>query len=132
MKTDGEDLMGKKILIVDDSPTILMSMRGMLERAGHAVSDAASGEAAVSVLKGGLKPDLVITDFHMGAMDGIELVRQVRKMASLRFIPVLMVTTESQQAKRMEAKAAGATGWLVKPVQPEALLQVIRQVVPGA
>ncbi|MGD0429800.1 MAG: response regulator [Acetobacteraceae bacterium] len=124
--------MGKKILIVDDSPTILMSMRGMLERAGHAVSDAASGEAAVSVLKGGLKPDLVITDFHMGAMDGIELVRQVRKMASLRFIPVLMVTTESQQAKRMEAKAAGATGWLVKPVQPEALLQVIRQVVPGA
>ena len=124
--------MGKKILIVDDSPTILLSMRGMLERAGHAVSDAASGEAAVSVLKGGLKPDLVITDFHMGAMDGIELVRQVRKMASLRFIPVLMVTTESQQAKRMEAKAAGATGWLVKPVQPEALLQVIRQVVPGA
>ena len=124
--------MGKKILIVDDSPTILMSMRGMLERAGHAVSDAANGEAAVLVLKGGLKPDLVITDFHMGAMDGIELVREVRKMASLRFIPVLMVTTESQQSKRMEAKAAGATGWLVKPVQPEALLQVIRQVVPGA
>ena len=57
--------MSKKILIVDDSPTILMSMRGMLERAGHAVSNAASGEEAVSVLKGGLKPDLVITDFHM-------------------------------------------------------------------
>jgi two-component system chemotaxis response regulator CheY len=132
LKAASEDLMGKKILIVDDSPTILLSMRGMLERAGHAVSDAASGEAAVSVLKGGLKPDLVITDFHMGAMDGIELVREVRKMASLRFIPVLMVTTESQQAKRMEAKAAGATGWLVKPVQPDALLQVIRQVVPGA
>lgn len=124
--------MGKKILIVDDSPTIIMSMRGMLERAGHAVSDAASGEAAVSVLKGGLRPDLVITDYHMGAMNGIELVREVRKMANLRFIPVLMVTTESQQAKRIEAKAAGATGWLVKPVQPDALLQVIKQVVPGA
>jgi two-component system chemotaxis response regulator CheY len=124
--------MGKVILIVDDSPTIIMSMRGMLERAGHAVSDAASGEAAMSVLKGGLKPDLVITDYHMGAMNGIELVREVRKMANLRFIPVLMVTTESQQAKRLEAKAAGATGWLVKPVQPDALLQVIRQVVPGA
>ena len=124
--------MGKKILIVDDSPTILMSMRGMLERAGHAVSDAASGEAAVSVLKGGLKPDLVITDFHMGAMNGIDLVREVRKMAGLRFNPVLMVTTESQQTKRMEAKAAGATGGWVKPVQPEALLQVIKQVVPGA
>lgn len=124
--------MGKKILIVDDLPTIIMSMRGMLERAGHTVSDAASGEAAVSALKGGLRPDLVITDYHMGAMDGIELVREVRKMANLRFIPVLMVTTELQQAKRLEAKAAGATGWLVKPVQPDALLQVIRQVVPGA
>jgi two-component system, chemotaxis family, chemotaxis protein CheY len=126
------DLMGKKILIVDDSPTILMSMRGMLERAGHAVSNAASGEEAVCVLKGGLKPDLVITDYHMGAMNGIELVREVRKMSNLRFIPVLMVTTESQQEKRLEAKAAGATGWLVKPVQPDALLQVIKQVVPGA
>ena len=124
--------MGKKILIVDDSPTILMSMRGMLERAGHAVSNAASGEEAVSVLQGGLKPDLVITDYHMGAMNGIELVREVRKMSNLRFIPVLMVTTESQQEKRLEAKAAGATGWLVKPVQPDALLQVIKQVVPGA
>jgi two-component system chemotaxis response regulator CheY len=122
----------KKILIVDDSPTILMSMRGILERAGHAVSNAASGEEAVSVLQRGLKPDLVITDYHMGAMNGIALVREVRKMAALRFIPVLMVTTESQQEKRVEAKAAGATGWLVKPVQPDALLQVIRQVVPGA
>ncbi len=113
--------MGKKILIVDDSPTILMSMRGILERAGHAVSNATSGEEAVSVLKSGLKPDLVITDYHMGAMNGIDLVREV-----------LMVTTESQQEKRIEAKTAGATGWLVKPVQPDALLQVIRQVVPGA
>ena len=104
----------------------------MLERAGHAVSNAASGEEAVSVLKDGLKPDLVITDYHMGVMNGIELVREVRKMSNLRFIPVLMVTTESQQEKRLEAKAAGATGWLVKPVQPDALLQVIKQVVPGA
>jgi two-component system chemotaxis response regulator CheY len=127
-----EDLMGKKILIVDDSPTILMSMRGILERAGHTVSNAASGEEAVSVLNRGLKPDLVITDFYMGAMNGIDLVRAVRKMASLRFIPVLMVTTESQQEKRADAKAAGATGWLVKPVHPDALLQVIKQVVPGA
>jgi len=119
-------------LIVDDSPTILMSMRGMLERAGHAVSNAASGEEAAALLKGGYKPDLVITDYHMGAMNGIDLVREIRKLAGLRFIPVLMVTTESQQAKRVEAKAAGATGWLVKPVQPEALLQVIKQVVPGA
>jgi two-component system chemotaxis response regulator CheY len=124
--------MGKKILIVDDSPTILMSMRGMLERAGHVVSSAASAEDAVVQLNGGLKPDLVITDFHMGAMNGIGLVREIRKMATVRFIPVLLLTTESQQEKRTEAKAAGATGWLVKPVQPDALLGVIKQVVPGA
>jgi len=124
--------MGKRILIVDDSPTILMSMQGILERAGHTVSKAASGEEAVAVLKGGLKPDLVITDYHMGAMNGIDLVREVRKMPGLQFTPVLMVTTESQQEKRVDAKAAGATGWLVKPVQPDALLQVIKQVVPGA
>lgn len=124
--------MSKKVLIVDDSPTILMSMEGILKRAGHDVSTAASGEEAVTVLKGGLKPDLVITDFHMGAMNGIDLVREVRKMAGFQFIPILMVTTESQQEKRTDAKAAGATGWLVKPVQPDALLQVIKQVVPGA
>jgi two-component system chemotaxis response regulator CheY len=124
--------MAKKILIVDDSPTILMSMQNILERVGHAVTKAASAEEAVVLLKGGLKPDLVITDFHMGAMNGIELVREVRKMAGLQFIPVLLVTTESQQEKRTDAKAAGATGWLVKPVQPDALLQVIKQVVPGA
>jgi two-component system chemotaxis response regulator CheY len=124
--------MAKKILIVDDSPTILMSMQGILERAGHSVSKAASAEQAVALLQGGLKPDLVITDLHMGEMNGIELVRQVRKMAGLQFVPVLLVTTESQQDKRVDAKAAGATGWLVKPVQSDALLQVIKQVVPGA
>ena len=121
-----------QILIVDDSPTMLMSMQGILERAGHKVSKAASGEDAVKVLKGGLKPSLVITDYHMGAMNGIDLVREVRRMAGLQFIPVLMLTTESQQDRRVDAKAAGATGWLVKPVKPEALLQVIKQVVPGA
>jgi two-component system chemotaxis response regulator CheY len=124
--------MAKKILIVDDSPTILMSMQGILERAGHTVSKAASAEQAVTLLQGGLKPDLVITDLHMGEMNGIELVRQVRKMAGLQFVPVLLVTTESQQDRRIDAKAAGATGWLVKPVQSDALLQVIKQVVPGA
>ena len=124
--------MAKTILIVDDSPTILMSMSGILERAGHTVTQASSAEEAIGKLKGGLRPDLVITDFHMGAMNGIDLVREVRKMAGLQFIPVLLVTTESQQEKRSDAKAAGATGWLVKPVQPDALLQVIKQVVPGA
>jgi len=124
--------MSKKILIVDDSPTMLMSMDGILSRAGHCISRAASGEEAISILKGGLKPDLIITDFHMGEMNGIDLVREVRRMPGYQFLPMLMVTTESQQNKRIDAKAAGATGWLVKPVQPDALIQVVKQVVPGA
>lgn len=123
--------MGKNILIVDDSPTMLMSLQGILERSGHTVNKAASAEEALVILKGGYKPDLLITDYHMGAMDGIQLVREVKKLAGYQFIPILMVTTESQQEKRGEAKAAGATGWLVKPVQPDALFQVIKQVVPG-
>jgi two-component system chemotaxis response regulator CheY len=131
-REQGGNLMGKKILAVDDSPTMLLSLQGMLERAGHSVRKSPSAEDALTVLKGGYKPDLMITDYHMGAMDGIALVRAVRKLAGCQFIPILLVTTESQQDKRVAAKAAGATGWLVKPVLPDVLLQVIKQVVPGA
>jgi two-component system chemotaxis response regulator CheY len=74
---------------------------------------------------------MIITDFNMGAMNGIDLVRQVRKISGLQFVPIVLLTTESQRDRRNEAKTAGATGWLVKPVQADALLQVVRQLVPG-
>ncbi|CAK0776154.1 Chemotaxis protein CheY [Azospirillaceae bacterium] len=122
----------KTIFLVDDSPTLLMSMESVLTKAGFQIKKANSGEAAVEQLRGGLKPDLVITDLYMGAMNGIELIKAIRKMSPFRFTPILMLTTESQQDKRADAKAAGATGWLVKPVQPNDLLKVIKQVVPGA
>jgi two-component system chemotaxis response regulator CheY len=121
----------KKILIVDDSPTMLMSIESVLKKAGYEISAASSGEKAFELLQGGLKIDLMITDYHMGAMDGIALIRSSRKLPHVRFTPILMVTTESQQEKRHEAKAAGATGWLVKPVEGEALIKVVRQVIPG-
>lgn len=124
--------MAKTIMIVDDSPTMLMSLDGMLSKAGFAVNQAKSGEEALASLRGGARPSMVITDLNMGAMDGIELIRSVRKLPGYQFVPMLMLSTESQQAKRYEAKAAGATGWIVKPVDPSALLQVIRQLVPGA
>ncbi|SFL87801.1 response regulator [Methylobacterium pseudosasicola] len=124
--------MATTIMIVDDSPTMLMSIEGILNKAGLGVVKAASGEEAVTTLQGGTKPNLLITDLNMGAMNGIELIRRVRKLPGLQFIPILMLTTESQQDKRNEAKSAGATGWIVKPVDPEALLKVIRQLVPGA
>jgi two-component system chemotaxis response regulator CheY len=124
--------MAKTIMIIDDSPTMLMSLNGILSKGGFAVEQARSGEEGVAALRGGLKPALVITDFNMGAMNGIEVVRQIRKLPGLQFIPLLLLTTESQRDKRNEARSAGATGWLVKPVQADALLQVVRQLVPGA
>jgi len=122
----------KSILLVDDSPTMLMSIEGVLTKAGFAVTKSSSAEAALDLLKGTLKIDLMITDLYMGAMNGIDLIKEVRKLRMFRFTPILMLTTESQQDRRAEAKASGATGWLVKPVQPNDLLQVIKQVVPGA
>lgn len=124
--------MTKTIMIVDDSPTMLMSLHGILTKAGFSVEQARSGEDAVAALRAGSKPAMVITDFNMGAMNGIDVVRQIRKLPGLQFIPLVLLTTESQRDKRDEARSAGATGWLVKPVQAAALLQVVRQLVPSA
>ncbi len=124
--------MAKTIMIVDDSKTMLMSMEGILSKAGLAVSKANNGEEALVILKGGSKPDMVITDLNMGAMNGIQLIREIRRLPGYQFMPIVMLTTESQQDKRDEAKSAGATGWMVKPVQPQSMLQVVRQLVPGA
>jgi len=121
----------KKALLVDDSTTLLMSIEGVLRKAGWEVHTATGGQEALAKL-GSLKPDLIITDLNMPGMDGIALIREIRKRPQTRFTPILMLTTESLQAKRQEAKAAGATGWLVKPVQANALLDVVRRVVPGA
>jgi two-component system chemotaxis response regulator CheY len=121
----------KTIMLVDDSATMLMSMEALLKKALFATQTAANAESALSLLKAGAKPNLIITDLNMGAMNGIDLIREARKIPALRFVPILMLTTESQAAKRQEAKAAGASGWLVKPVDGPALLQVLGQLLPG-
>jgi two-component system chemotaxis response regulator CheY len=122
----------KPILLVDDSPTMLASMTSILKKAGYSCETAADGPSAIGKVTGGVAPCLVITDFHMPGMDGVELIGKLRRLGPTRFAPMLVLTTESQPEKRGAAKAAGATGWLVKPVNPEALLQVVRQLVPGA
>jgi two-component system chemotaxis response regulator CheY len=121
----------KPVFLVDDSPTMLASMAGVLGQAGIAVEKAANGEEALGRLRAGPAPRLLITDYHMPGMNGVELIREVRKLASCRFLPILVLTTESEQGKRDQARAAGATGWLVKPVAPDKLLQVLQQVAPG-
>jgi len=120
----------KSVFLVDDSATMLLSLRGTLEISGYKVDTAPDGEAALGKLKAGLRPDLIITDINMPKMDGIALIREARKL--LRFTPILALTTESQQAKRDEAKRSGATGWLVKPVGGADLVKIIKQVLPGS
>lgn len=122
--------MAKTIFLVDDSTVMLMSVKQNLELAGFKVETAKDGLEALNRIKGGLKPDLIITDINMPNMNGLDLIKNAR--AVLRFTPILALTTESQTSKRDEAKKLGATGWLVKPVSSADLLKVIRQVVPGA
>jgi two-component system chemotaxis response regulator CheY len=120
----------KTVLLVDDSATMLMSLRQTLDMAGFKTDTATDGVIAFDKLKSELKPDLIITDINMPNMNGIEFIKKARTI--LRFTPILALTTESQQGKRDEAKQSGATGWLVKPVGGQDLIKVIKQVVPGA
>lgn len=125
--------MSKHVFIVDDSATMVMSVRNNLEIAGFTVESARDGEEALEKLKSpARKPDLIITDINMPKMDGIELIGRVRQLPGFRFTPILTLTTESQAERRAEGKRAGATGWLVKPVGGADLVKIIKQVVPGA
>ena len=119
----------KTVFCVDDSSTVLLSLTAILTKAGYAAEKAINGDEALAKLKGGLKPDLIITDLNMPGMNGIELIKKIRSETTLRFVPILFLTTESQQSKRMEAKAAGASGWLVKPVNGDELLNTIKLVM---
>jgi two-component system chemotaxis response regulator CheY len=121
----------KPVFLVDDSPTMLASMVSVLSQSGQPVEKAASAEEALAKLRSGPPLRAVITDYHMPGMNGAALVRELRRMPAYRFTPILVLTTESEQTKRDEARAAGATGWLVKPVASDRLIEVLRQVAPA-
>jgi two-component system chemotaxis response regulator CheY len=122
----------KTTMVVDDSTTMLMSLKNSLEIAGFNVLTATDGAIGLNKLSTGPKPDLIITDINMPNMGGIEFIGKARALPGFRFIPILCLTTESMQAKRDEAKKLGATGWLVKPVSGADLTKIIKQVLPGA
>jgi two-component system chemotaxis response regulator CheY len=124
--------MAKLILIVDDSPTMTMSVKSGLQMHGFEVQTASDGVQALAKLKGGLKPDLIITDINMPNMGGLELIKNVKALPGFRFVPILTLTTESDSSKRDEGKRLGATGWLVKPISGTDLVKVVKQVLPGA
>jgi two-component system chemotaxis response regulator CheY len=120
--------MNKTIMTVDDSASIRQMVGFTLRQTGHRIVEAVDGRDACAKLEA--QPvDMVITDLNMPNMDGIELIRRVRSLPACRFIPVIFLTTESQAEKKAEARAAGATGWIVKPFTPEQLVAVVGKVL---
>ncbi|MCE2992628.1 MAG: response regulator [Alphaproteobacteria bacterium] len=119
--------MAKTIITVDDSKTIREMVSFTLQSAGYSVIEAIDGKHALEVLSG-QKVDLIITDINMPNMDGITLVKNLRANDNFKFTPILILTTEGDDARKQEGKNAGATGWVVKPFNPEKLLQVIEKV----
>ncbi len=120
--------MSKTIMAVDDSASVRQMVSFTLKGAGYDVIEAGDGQQAVAKLDG-TPIHMVITDLNMPDMDGIGLIRAIRANPSYKFIPVIMLTTESQASTKAEGKAAGATGWIVKPFKPEQLLAVVKKVL---
>ena len=116
------------ILAVDDSASMRQMVAFTLKSAGHIVTEASDGQQALEVAKGKTF-DLVLSDVNMPNMDGIALTRELRTLPNFKFTPILMLTTEAGLEKKTEGKAAGATGWIVKPFNPEQLLATIKKVV---
>jgi two-component system chemotaxis response regulator CheY len=120
--------MAKIILAVDDSASVRQMVAFTLKSAGYEVVEAIDGKDALAKI--GTKPvNMVITDLNMPNMDGFGLIKALRADAKYKFIPIVMLTTESQDGKKAEGKAAGATGWIVKPFKPDQLLAVIKKVL---
>ena len=117
------------IMLVDDSATILLSISNILTKAGYSVEKASNAADGLAKFNSGVKVDLQITDLNMPGMNGIEFIKAVRSLPNYKFMPILFLTTESQQIKRQEAKAAGASGWLVKPATADELLATIKLVI---
>lgn len=122
--------MGKTVLTVDDSRTMRDMLRFALTDAGHTVVQAEDGVHGVEVMREHGQFDVIITDINMPRMDGYGFIGEVRKDTINRATPVLVLSTESDPDKKMRARDAGATGWIVKPFDPEKLELAIRRVAP--
>lgn len=123
--------MSKTALIVDDSRTMRQMVAFTLTNAGFTVIEAEDGKDAVSKVAAGTKLDIVVTDLNMPEMDGITLIKELRQLNAYKFTPILMLTTESAMEKKQAGKEAGATGWIVKPFNPEVLLKTIAKLLPA-
>jgi two-component system chemotaxis response regulator CheY len=120
--------MAKSVLTVDDSITIRQMVKYSLESAGYEVVEAVDGQDGVNKAKSKTF-DLILTDQNMPNMDGITLIKTLRAVPQYRSTPILMLTTEAGDAMKAQGKAAGATGWLVKPFDPAKLLELVKKVI---
>ena len=121
--------MSKVIMTVDDSASVRQMVAFTLKQNGYDVVEAVDGRDALNKL-GSTRVDMLITDLNMPNLDGIGLIKGARALPACKFIPMIMLTTESQDGKKQEGKAAGATGWIVKPFKPEQLMAVVKKVLP--
>jgi two-component system chemotaxis response regulator CheY len=120
--------MAKTIMIVDDSASVRQVVGIALKGAGYDVLEASDGKDALAKLTG-QKIHLIISDVNMPNMDGITLVKELKKHPNYKFTPVMMLTTESQDSKKAEGQAAGAKAWIVKPFQPPQMLDAVSRLV---
>jgi two-component system chemotaxis response regulator CheY len=120
--------MTASILTVDDSASIRLTTRVALSNAGYTITEAVDGMDGIAKLKSG-QFDLIVTDLNMPRMDGLTMIRELRKMPAHMGVPVIFLTTESDNELKSQAKAAGATGWLTKPFDPESLVKIVKKVL---
>lgn len=121
--------MAKTVLTVDDSTSIRQMVAFTLKSAGYDVTEADDGANGLTKAQGKTF-NLILTDQNMPRMDGLTLIKNLRGMPQYKSVPILMLTTEAGENMKMQGKAAGATGWLVKPFDPQKLLEVVKKVLP--
>ncbi|MBK8336538.1 MAG: response regulator [Sterolibacteriaceae bacterium] len=120
--------MEKTVLAIDDSASIRQMLSFTLKNSGYAVIEAVDGVDGLDKARG-KTVNLVLTDQNMPRMDGLTLIKSLRGMAQYKSVPILMLTTESSDAMKAQGRAAGATGWLVKPFDPQKLIEVVKKVI---
>jgi two-component system chemotaxis response regulator CheY len=123
-----EQRMAKKILVVDDSESIRQLVSHTLKSVGYDVLEGVDGADALLKITG-QKIHLIICDVNMPNLDGISFVREIKKLDDYKFIPIIMLTTESQENKKLQGQAAGAKAWVIKPFKPDQLLGVVSKLI---
>jgi len=121
--------MSKTIMVVDDSGSFRTVVRLALQKAGFTVVEAVDGQDAAEKI-GGVKPNLIVCDVNMPRMDGLSFARHVKGSSAHRFTPMIMLTTESQESKKEEGRAAGVRAWITKPFQPSQLVDAVQRLCP--